>query len=64
MSLTISLERKLSDRLQVAATARSVSPDQMVHDVLGAFLDKIDEEEQWQRTNARRIESFFARLRE
>lgn len=56
MDLTISLDEPLAAQLQLEASARCLSPEQVARDILGGALGKIAKEEAWRQANNRRTE--------
>jgi hypothetical protein len=56
MNLTISLDEPLAARLQQAASARHLTPEQVARELLGCVLDQIADEEAWSQLNRRRGE--------
>jgi hypothetical protein len=56
VELTISFDEPLASRLRERASARSVSPEDAVRDIVGAALQLDENEEAWARANQRRVE--------
>jgi hypothetical protein len=56
MNLTISLDEPLAAQLQQEASARRLSLEQVVCDLLGSALGQIAHEQTWHKANQRRAE--------
>src|SRR5262245_55470484 len=56
MSLLISLDEPLAERLRQEASEKEVTPEQAARELLGHALDRIAQEKAWREANRRRID--------